>query len=751
MDESMTPYKILMVGVIAVPLMAQVVGTMAGITMGGGNGESYTYYVDSSAGSDSNAGTLALPWQTIAKVNGTTLTPGQSVGFKRGGLWRETLTPGQSGSAGSPITFGAYGAGANPVIDGTDVISGFTTHTSVASANLFAGDINSATFSLSASTVASGSDPKGGTSGSVITDDGTNAEHLAETYPAQTPGTTYTFSVFAKAGTLSWVRLHTSWSGGTQCNYWFNVGTGQIGSNYKTDGCTASSLLAGNGFYRISVTTVDPSGSTYVNTRISMESGDGIYNYVGTGKSLTLAWSQWEASTSAGNYTSGGTFTDYSLAMGTAPGQVFENGTRYLPVADQAHLNVGNSWWSGSSIYIRTSGNNAPTGYTLTASQRNFGVNISGKSYLTVTGIDVRAANIDIVVAEDSTGVTISNLTVRDAVWQGIRSRTSGTTYRNNLLVSGVTSLNNGNTGICFSGYTKNSTVVDSVANGNGQLWSTTVNDLQFSGGIRTIDFPPGSTHSNGLLITRNTTLSNGVDYNGLAVTWPQSNETLANGIGIWIDTADPNGAVVSYNVSGLNKLHGIYIENDSGILVHHNVAYSNDVAGIGVATSNNTDGTTTRNMQIYSNTLWGNVTNSALVYAWGQLLLSGYYPLMAAGCVNNTVQDNISVAAVAGPELLTEFGCENDTTHGTGNVYTYNAFGPQAANFIEWGLGAFQSTYTSWATAYGSVTNALTTDPLLTNPAAGDFTLQAGSPAIGAGVVISGITPASNVNIGAK
>ena len=51
----------------------------------------FTFYVDSAAGLDSNPGTIALPWQTVAKVNGTTLAPGQSVGFKRGGIWRETL------------------------------------------------------------------------------------------------------------------------------------------------------------------------------------------------------------------------------------------------------------------------------------------------------------------------------------------------------------------------------------------------------------------------------------------------------------------------------------------------------------------------------------------------------------------------------------------------------------------------------------------------------------------------------------
>jgi hypothetical protein len=71
----------------------------------------FTYYVDSVNGSDSNPGNQAAPWKTIAKVNSTTLTPGQSVGFARGGVWRELLAPGQSGTTGNPITFAAYGTG----------------------------------------------------------------------------------------------------------------------------------------------------------------------------------------------------------------------------------------------------------------------------------------------------------------------------------------------------------------------------------------------------------------------------------------------------------------------------------------------------------------------------------------------------------------------------------------------------------------------------------------------------------------
>jgi len=77
------------------------------------------YYVSSSTGSDTNGGTsTASAWQTIAHVNAQTFQPGDSVLFKRGDVWNESLAPASSGASGSPITFDAYGSGAAPNLTG---------------------------------------------------------------------------------------------------------------------------------------------------------------------------------------------------------------------------------------------------------------------------------------------------------------------------------------------------------------------------------------------------------------------------------------------------------------------------------------------------------------------------------------------------------------------------------------------------------------------------------------------------------
>ena len=78
-----------------------------------------TYYVSSSTGSDANNGTsVSTPWQTIAHVNAQTFQPGDSILFKRGDVWNESLAPPSSGSSGNPITFDAYGTGAAPNLTG---------------------------------------------------------------------------------------------------------------------------------------------------------------------------------------------------------------------------------------------------------------------------------------------------------------------------------------------------------------------------------------------------------------------------------------------------------------------------------------------------------------------------------------------------------------------------------------------------------------------------------------------------------
>ena len=88
-----------------------------------------TYYVDWTAGSDSNSGrSTGSPWKTLGKVSGFSLNAGDQVLLKRGEVWRETLTVTRNGTSANNIRFGAYGSGANPLILGSNLISSWTQH-----------------------------------------------------------------------------------------------------------------------------------------------------------------------------------------------------------------------------------------------------------------------------------------------------------------------------------------------------------------------------------------------------------------------------------------------------------------------------------------------------------------------------------------------------------------------------------------------------------------------------------------------
>lgn len=89
------------------------------------------YYVSSSDASrnDGGPGSQSQPWETVAKVNATVFSPGDTIHFKSGDTWRERLVASSSGSSVGTITYSAYGTGAKPVISGAEIVTGWTLHT----------------------------------------------------------------------------------------------------------------------------------------------------------------------------------------------------------------------------------------------------------------------------------------------------------------------------------------------------------------------------------------------------------------------------------------------------------------------------------------------------------------------------------------------------------------------------------------------------------------------------------------------
>jgi len=98
------------------------------------------YYVDAANGNDNNNGlSIGAAWKTIEKVNNQTFNPGDSILFKRGETWREQLIVPSSGDSNQPITFGAYGEGEDPEINGSDIITGWSRY----QGNIYVADVSS--------------------------------------------------------------------------------------------------------------------------------------------------------------------------------------------------------------------------------------------------------------------------------------------------------------------------------------------------------------------------------------------------------------------------------------------------------------------------------------------------------------------------------------------------------------------------------------------------------------------------------
>ena len=80
---------------------------------------SRTFYVDATTGDDGRDGlSPQAAWRSLRKVNIAPLRPGDTVLFRRGGVWRGQLLP-RSGDENAPITYGAYGQGEKPVLLGS--------------------------------------------------------------------------------------------------------------------------------------------------------------------------------------------------------------------------------------------------------------------------------------------------------------------------------------------------------------------------------------------------------------------------------------------------------------------------------------------------------------------------------------------------------------------------------------------------------------------------------------------------------
>ncbi|MBA2613093.1 MAG: carbohydrate-binding protein [Bacteroidetes bacterium] len=170
---------------------------------------SATYYFAAS-GNDGNTATQAqsqsTPWKSITKLNSiiSTLLPGDNVFFKRGDIFVGQINIlNLSGTSGQPIVFGAYGSGANPVIDGSGSVTTWT---------LVSGNIWQASFAVGQSIVTCVTiDGKTQDIGRWPNLNTTNKGYL--NVDSHINGTQLTSSSLATAPTANWTGAEVVWRG----------------------------------------------------------------------------------------------------------------------------------------------------------------------------------------------------------------------------------------------------------------------------------------------------------------------------------------------------------------------------------------------------------------------------------------------------------------------------------------------------------------------------------------------------------
>ena len=408
--------------------------------------------------------------------------------------------------------------------------------------------------------------------------------------------------------------------------------------------------------------------------------------------------------------------------LGIGSFQILEDGIRLTKNSTGIATLRPGQWYldtGSNNIWVYTISGDSPSRHTMGISVRQ-GCIVNNMDYIAVENLAVDNAawaGIDFNnYARALHSVSITGVTARNNYNDGIAVYDSGTGYAiRNVVISGNTTSGNGNGIDMFSNVAAISPVTISGNTLHDDGWNPTANAM-------------GSIHVFGPNIT-GLTVANNVVYNGGSAlpNFKHYPNLIYGGNGIYVDTVG-SGVVIRYNILYNNNCSGIVLEETYNALIYGNVAYNNGIAGF-------TNDRLSSNNMWYNNTSYG---NSLGFQVWSPRSAT------AGGLVNNHFSNNIAMGNTVAALMATDGG-ENDGTYGSGNVYTYNAFGPQAVGFIQWGA-AYESTYAAWETAYGGTTHSVQTDPLLTNPRSAIFTLQSTSSAIGAGT-----TPLADIDIVGK
>ena len=657
-----------------------------------------TYYVNTASTGSGDGTTTAIEganaaWKTIAKVNAASPAAGDSILFNKGNEWREQLTVPTSGSDGSPITFGAYGDGADPIINGADLVSTWTEHTTTVT---LGGGTNDAT----ADNNLSETDPTtnydlGATEGQHKIQWTNNNNDISEiqrwditSIPDGVNITAATISQYCgievdtgglivELWTLqntpgtTWAEDTSTWNTYDGSNAWTGGADGAVGDK---DTKVATKTFAGadpvNAWYDWEF---DAGGLTELESLLAGNQIDLLFYPTGTSQADRRYFYTKDQTTDTlkrPKLTITYEVTNvWKATLATEPSQVFFDGTRGTAVASAALCNGANKWfWEANVLYVYSTED--PDGaVVIEATVRDFCV------YLRGPATDNRYDYI-----------TVENLHLKYADTQGMVIK-----YADFAIINSVTSEFNYGAGF-YVGAADDVTLKYCTGNDSVDSHGVYLDGAEADGTKRPIveycEF-------------FNNTLDAGIQLNGANVY-----QVL--------------GPIIRYNKL-YNNNDGILDLSSSGGEYYYNLIYENISSAIHLAYDTGYDSdhsVPSVNAKVYNNLVYCNCEDV-------------YGVIVGAYSTGHLIKNNILERATGVYSLI------SIEANGTATC-DYNCFyDSDLTAAFKW-QGTDYNTLADWRTQSGGDANSIASDPLMIDPANGDFHLNPHSPCVNAGTSVS-------------